>query len=316
MKKWVAASVLTTALLVGCTDESTVAPPEQEKVEKPIVQQTETKVYSGLKMDLDAALNVNVLDVNVSLENTSDNTIPFYLKDKQVLKILVQDEKGNVVAEEVIKEEKRTKISQKEEVIWSKKITLKEKSLSFKVTAELLFMDKENETYKKEELKTSKELKGNKKDLLYLPDEKKEYIYDELLNSGEEKEVFTYFQDGYVQSTSTLEGTKVYVQDDSGLHVVYANDFNEINENIISKIEADKKTMIKFPIQVGNIWRVDDDVFEITQTDAKIETPYADFENVVVIETSSGGKFYYDETVGLIQIDLDGKPALRLQDIR
>jgi len=313
MKKWLFVFMALSAVLVGCQKEEKKEPPRVVE-EKP--KEVEEKEYSGLLLKTDYVLQGKTLVADIMVENTNPEEIPLYTENGKIIKIVVQNEKGNVMAEEMITESDRKKIQPKEQVRWEKTMNLLEESTKYTVTAELLLVNKEKESYREIELKTSTDIKGNKVNLSYLPNEKKTYIYNELFKNGEIKEEFLYFDGSYVQSNSTLEGVKVYSEDKEGLHIVYMNDYNDIDKNIIKEIDPDKKTTLKFPVQVGNKWIVDDVTYEITSIDEYLETPYQTFENGITVELSNGTTLYFVEGIGLVQIDVGDKTMLTLKAIQ
>jgi len=271
--------------------------------------------YKGIQLGTSTTVKNQSLHVVIQVENTSKKVIPLTLENHELFYIKIKDANGRTIYNQKIKEEKRKNLEQKEKAIWEKDVPLDGNSAGYKVELALLVEDTSKAVFDEGELISVEDVKGHLFNMPYIPEEKKTYVYEDMVNQTEIEEEYLYFKEGFAQSRNPIKGTTVYVSDSTGYYsIVEASDLTK--ENIMDKTTADKKMLLPSPVEVGVEWMVDDVTYKIASTSEVVETPYKTFNNVIKVESGNGKVLYYDSEVGLIKVEQDGNVTYTLKLIR
>lgn len=295
-------------LLSGCVGVNS----NKEDVNKKIVDEKNVeKIYKGLSIGIESYVEEDKLMVKIKISNQKDELTPLNYKGKVLGTIQVLSN-GKVLSEEYIESSKK-EMSPQEEFLIEKTFEQPKGLKEYVVSAKLNVEDNDVYYYGKDGLKVSEVVKlkeGRKTD--FLPNGEKKYIYQTVKKDKkeivEQEEKFVYFKDGYVQSIDSLRGTKIYYLDSKGFYYVYS-DKDVIEDNLIKKVEHNKKTILEFPIEIGKVWETDGIEYEITDVNARVNTKIGKFDNVIEVTSNfgTGMKYFYHKDIGLLEVKVNNE---------
>ena len=304
-------------VLAACSKESNSVIEPVPKIHK------ETYPKNAIELRVESEVVGDVIKLDILLENTSNKDIPLFYGDEEIFSITSIGDNDAVIENYAVIEKNRTQLNAGENAKFPFEIALNSTE-PLKLQTKLNLME---DSYPAEFISNlpinTLELDLKQAKLPFMPSSRSVYYYE---NPNEEglgfSEEYMFFEDKYIQSLNSYNGVNVYEQKKDGIHLVETN-IDSSSSYLIDKVKGEPSSLlIPFHKEIGFKWSAKDTDYEIVDTKSELKTPYKEFSDVLVIESNSGNKvrYFYQEEVGLLQIDLvDGDDAITqytLKDIK
>lgn len=307
-------------LLTACNKEedgkkTKVENEKQEGIQEEMQEEEiEVRKIKGLILGGEIEVKEELLLLTINLENTTNEEIPMSIENKELFEIKIKDKYGIEVLSEKILDTNRKQINPKEKIKWDKEIDFDKKG-EYELQINVLFKDTKELKYLTYELEKIMAFEKKESEIAFIPKKPSTYVYITGDRGTTIVEEFEYFEDGFVQSQNSVSGLMVYFVDETGLYVVYEDAFKGSEENIIDKVEKNRKLLLKRPIEINSTWQKDGITYKITSVNEEVQTLYKEFKDAIKVEMVGGANMYFHEDVGLIKVEANGFTIFELKEI-
>ncbi|MFP7487260.1 hypothetical protein SFC65_24185 [Priestia filamentosa] len=303
MKKAIVGSALCSVILVsGCQ-----AVPHQFTE---VVEAQPSKDVKKYEVDyaLTATSEQNKVNVEVTLENTNDDSFPLLMENHHLFEVRLEEKDGTLVDKRFIDETERKEILKKEKLNWN--VTF-EANMDKELIVKTNLLLHSNSTYNiglpHKEKRASVYVKTKTLDtapLSYIPMQDKIYTYKPI-NKEEYTEEVSFFNGNKLQTFSKQNGVTIYAQEPDGIYSLTVPDpYGDIDgTQFVTKDNMD--LVIPLPVKQGQTWSKDKKNYRVSDSDVLVKTDMGFFKHCIEItETYKKNTryYYYQKDIGLVKV--------------